>query len=56
MPVEVATAIDVISKVGFPIAVAAFSLIKLDKTIKENTVALGEMSKAIVMIQTKNDN
>lgn len=32
--------IQVISQVGFPIAVAAYSLIKLNSTIEENTKVL----------------
>lgn len=35
--------IQVISQVGFPIAVASYCLIKLDKTITNNTAVMKEM-------------
>lgn len=39
--------VQVISQVGFPIAVATFCLLKLDKTIIENTTVMKEMMTLI---------
>lgn len=44
---EYSEIITVISQVGFPIAVATYTLIVLNKTIKENTKILIEMKTLI---------
>jgi len=36
-----------VAQVGFPIAVAAYTLVRLEGSLKENTTALIELSKQI---------
>jgi len=38
----VQTIVQAISSLGFPIVVAMYSLIRLEKTVKENTLSLKE--------------
>lgn len=45
--------VQLISQVGFPIAVAAFLLIRFDTTIKENTKATVSLSQALRVLATK---
>lgn len=39
--------VQVVSQVGFPIAVACYSLIVLNKSIKENTLVMVKISEKI---------
>lgn len=41
---------QVISTVGFPIGVAMYTLVRLEKTVNSMTQAINEMSKAIIKI------
>lgn len=42
--------LKVIGNVGFPIAVAAFLLIRVEKRMDELTSAIGELREAILML------
>lgn len=39
--------IDFIREIGFPVFVAIYLMVKMEKTIKENTNALKELKKCI---------
>lgn len=43
--------IQVISNVGFPVVVALYLLIRVDKTIEKSTEALTELTKIIIELK-----
>ncbi|MEN2984874.1 MAG: YvrJ family protein [Dictyoglomaceae bacterium] len=43
--------IQVISNVGFPVVVALYLLIRVDKTIEKSTEALTELTKTIIELK-----
>ncbi len=45
--------VQMISQVGFPIAVATYSLITLNKTIKENSEIIAEQTAVMVRLCEK---
>ena len=42
---------QIISNVGFPVVVALYLLIRVDKTIESSTEALTELTKTIIELQ-----
>ena len=45
--------ISMVSSVGFPIAVAWFTLTQMNKTVAENTKVLSELSSAIMILSSQ---
>jgi hypothetical protein len=43
--------VQIISNVGFPVVVALYLLIRVDKTIEKSTEALTELTKTIIELQ-----
>jgi len=43
--------IQIISNVGFPVVVALYLLVRVDKTIEKSTEALSELTKTIIELQ-----
>lgn len=43
--------IQIISNVGFPVVVALYLLVRVDKTIEESTKALTELTKTIIELK-----
>lgn len=46
--------VQLISQVGFPIAVATYSLVVLNNTIKQNTTTLQNLTTEITFLRTTN--
>jgi len=43
--------VQIISNVGFPVVVALYLLVRVDKTIEKSTEALTELTKTIIELQ-----
>jgi len=43
--------VQIISNVGFPVVVALYLLIRVDKTIEKSTEALTELTKTIIELK-----
>lgn len=48
--------VQLISNLGFPIVVALYLLIRVDKTIEESTKALTELTKTIIELKELIEN
>lgn len=48
---DITPLIQIISNVGFPVVVALYLLVRVDKTIEESTKALTELTKTIIELK-----
>jgi len=48
---DITPLIQIISNVGFPVVVALYLLVRVDKTIEKSTEALTELTKTIIELK-----